>query len=75
MLCLDWLLELHILHWYFLLLYIVLCQVFFLTKVLILTQEFEVLTKPIDVHMIREKLAMFLVAQVIHKKGEFYHPS
>ncbi|XP_021317720.1 uncharacterized protein LOC110435938 [Sorghum bicolor] len=38
-------------------------------------EEFEVLTKPIDVHMIREKLAMFLVAQVIHKKGEFYHPS
>jgi hypothetical protein len=30
---------------------------------------------PIDVHMIREKLAMFLVAQVINKKGEFYHPA
>jgi hypothetical protein len=40
-----------------------------------LTQEFEVLTKPIDVHMIREKLAMFLVTQVINKKGEFYHPN
>jgi hypothetical protein len=41
----------------------------------ILTQEFEVLTKPIDVHMIREKLAMFLVTHVINKKGEFYHPN
>ncbi|XP_021308219.1 uncharacterized protein LOC110432337 isoform X3 [Sorghum bicolor] len=38
-------------------------------------EEFEVLTKPIDVHMIREKLAMFLVTHVINKKGEFYHPN
>jgi hypothetical protein len=40
-----------------------------------MTQEFEVLTMPIDVCMIREKLAMFLVAQVIDKKGEFHHPA
>jgi hypothetical protein len=40
-----------------------------------LTQEFEVLTTPIDVHAIREKLSMFLVAQVIDKKGEFHHAS
>jgi hypothetical protein len=40
-----------------------------------LTQEFEVLTTPFDADMIREKLSMFLVEQVIKKKGEFYHPS
>jgi hypothetical protein len=37
-----------------------------------LTQEVEVLTTPIEMRMIREKLAMFLVEQVINKKGEFY---
>jgi hypothetical protein len=40
-----------------------------------LTQEFEVLTTPINMRSIREKLAMFLVAQVIDKKGEFHHPA
>jgi hypothetical protein len=38
-----------------------------------LTQEFRVLTTPIDMLMIREKLARFLVEQVIEKKGEFHH--
>jgi len=32
-----------------------------------------VLTTPIDMLMIREKLARFLVEQVIEKKGEFHH--
>jgi len=34
----------------------------------ILTQEFEVLTTPIDMLMIREKLARFLVEQVMRRK-------
>jgi hypothetical protein len=42
---------------------------------LYLTQEFEVLTTPLDVCMSREGLASFLVAQVIDKKGEFHHPA
>lgn len=29
--------------------------------------------KHIDLHMIREKVAMFLVAQAINKKGELYY--
>ncbi|CAD6251285.1 unnamed protein product [Miscanthus lutarioriparius] len=37
------------------------------------SEEFEVLTTPIDMLMIREKLARFLVEQVIEKKGEFHH--
>jgi hypothetical protein len=41
----------------------------------ILTQEFEVLTTPIDMLAIREKLAKFLVEQVINKKGEYHHPT
>jgi hypothetical protein len=40
-----------------------------------LTQEFEVLTTPFSGRMIRDKLADFLVEQVINKKGEFHHPS
>ncbi|XP_066334726.1 uncharacterized protein [Miscanthus floridulus] len=37
------------------------------------SEEFEVLTTPINMLMIREKLARFLVEQVIEKKGEFHH--
>jgi hypothetical protein len=48
---------------------------FILDQSSILTQEFEVLTTPLDVCMIREGLASFLVAQVIDKKGEFHHPA
>ena len=35
-------------------------------------QEFEVLTTPINLEDIREKIAMFIVSQIIDKKGEFY---
>ena len=35
-------------------------------------QEFEVLTTPISLEGIREKITMFIVSQIIDKKGEFY---
>ena len=35
-------------------------------------QEFEVLTTRIKLEDIREKIAMFIVSQIIDKKGEFY---
>ena len=35
-------------------------------------QEFEVLTTRIKLEDIREKIAMFIVSQIIDQKGEFH---
>jgi hypothetical protein len=35
-------------------------------------QEFEVLTTPINIEYIREKIALFIVSQIIDQKGEFH---
>jgi hypothetical protein len=56
-----------------LILYIVNVPSFIFDQSSILTQEFEVLTAPIDMLVIREQLAKFLVEQVIKKNGEFHH--
>jgi len=37
-----------------------------------LLQKFEVLTTPINLSVIREKIAMFIVLQIIDQKGEFH---
>jgi len=36
------------------------------------TQEFEVLTIPINLEDIREKIAMFIMSQIVDPKGEFH---
>jgi hypothetical protein len=35
-------------------------------------QEFEVLTTPINLKDIREKIPMFIVSHIIDQKGEFH---
>jgi hypothetical protein len=38
-------------------------------------QEFEVLTTPINLEDIREKVAMFIMSQIIDQKGKFHCPN
>jgi hypothetical protein len=38
-------------------------------------QEFEVLTTPFSLEDIREKIAMFIVSQIIDQKSEFHDPN
>jgi hypothetical protein len=35
-------------------------------------QEFEVLTTPINIEDIREKISMFIVSQIIDQKNKFH---